>query len=295
MSGWSFWLHSGWLWSVCWQSCFLKMARTHFSAQCCLCARSLFLHWQQAEFKEDWKWKTGRTCWKKAIHGRWLLRWPSLPLSLLWLWPFIIWQIYSLSKGRKYWYGQCDCSLYAGIYDYSGIWYSGRHACVVHRHKYRIAGRAVFHGFDESCKLILRPELHLVSVFLSHAPALWQGFSFKPYYLFSAKKLINRHIHFLNFFITAEFSNGTIVLKALCATVFLHGIHPGKVRLANSTFWNSLIMMDNLFSCPPEDLITIVKNQKRIGAAGQFFPTYPAMKPLNDGFLRHVKSIWVAS
>ena len=49
---------------------------------------------------------------------------------------------------------------------------------VVHGHKYRVAGRPVFHDLNEGLKLLLCPEQHLIGVLLAHAPRLVAGFFF---------------------------------------------------------------------------------------------------------------------
>ena len=51
---------------------------------------------------------------------------------------------------------------------------------VVHGHKNRVAGGAVFHALDKGLKLVLRPEQHLVGVLLAHAPCLVAGIFFQP-------------------------------------------------------------------------------------------------------------------
>ena len=46
---------------------------------------------------------------------------------------------------------------------------------VVHGHKYRVAGRPVFHALDKGLELVLCPEQHLVGFLLAHAPRLVAG------------------------------------------------------------------------------------------------------------------------
>ena len=50
---------------------------------------------------------------------------------------------------------------------------------VVHGHKYRVAGRPVFHDLNEGLKLLLCPEQHLIGVLLAHAPRLVAGVFFQ--------------------------------------------------------------------------------------------------------------------
>ena len=52
--------------------------------------------------------------------------------------------------------------------------------CVVHGHKYRVAGRPVFHDLNEGLKLLPCPEQHFIGVFLTHTSRFMARILFQP-------------------------------------------------------------------------------------------------------------------